>query len=68
MAVKKGIVTTGERKAGQEKHPRRLFVRQKRRADIQISLKVLCVKNVAESAKIRKIDEIGEICSKNANN
>ena len=28
---------------------------------MQISLKVLCKKKIAESAKIRKIDEIGEI-------
>ena len=54
---------TGDRgtESGTGKKPRRLFGRQKRRAGIQISLKVLWVKKVAESAKIRKIDEIGEI-------
>ena len=47
--------------SGTGKQPRCSFARQKRRAGIQISLQVLWVKKVAESAKIRKIDEIGEI-------
>ena len=47
--------------SGTGKQPRCSFARQKRRAGIQISLKVLCKKKIAESAKIRKIDEIGEI-------
>ena len=53
---------TGNRgtESGIGKKTRRLFGRQKRRAGIQISLKVLCKKKIAESAKIRKIDEIGE--------
>ena len=61
---------TGNRgtESGTGKKPRRLFGRQKRRAGIQISLKVLWVKKVAESAKIRKIHEIGENSRKYANN
>ena len=47
--------------SGTGKKPRCLFGRQLRRAGIQISLKVPCKKKIAEIARIRKIDEIGEI-------
>ena len=59
MFAQQAPQVTGERK-GTGKKPRRFFGRQKRRAGIQISLKVLWVKKVAESAKIRKIHEIGQ--------
>ena len=57
MFAQQALKVIGERKAGQENN-RAVRLRDK---SIQISLKVLCKKKIAESAKIRKIDEIAEI-------